>query len=151
MARYVCREYALGAPCPWDSDKPCPLHALPGSIPVRNQPTTDRAAIHAILAHLTARGYRISGHDFHKSDCCESPYPALPCEVPLTVAHVTDFIASNLDECNVYLRDANSNRYRLWFVLGNEPYEVLADYAAPTDELLDSLTAEIDSLCDAWE
>lgn len=32
MARYVCREYALGAPCPWDSDKPCPLHSTYGQI-----------------------------------------------------------------------------------------------------------------------
>lgn len=105
-------------------------------------PSTDFAAIRAILAHLTARGYRITG----ATDATRADFPNGV--TPNTVAR---YVCEYADDCNVYVRDEDDVRYRLYFVLGNEPDEVLADHAALTDELLDKLSLDLHPLYVRWE
>ena len=105
-------------------------------------PTTDRAAIRAILAHLITRGYRITG----ATDATRADFPH-----GATPAAMARYVCGYADDCNVYVRDRAGARFRLYFVLGNQPEEVLADYAAPTDALLDRLTNDLDALLDTWD
>ena len=105
-------------------------------------PRTDRAAIAAILTHLVSLGYVITGHD-------EDSYA----DVALTPTAVAEWITANLDRCNVRLSMPIPNSHkqcRLFFVLGNDPEEVLCDYAAPTDDLLSELERAERSLTDSW-
>ena len=105
-------------------------------------PTTDRAAIRAILSHLVSLGYRITG----ATDATRDDFPN-----GATSYAIARYVCDYADDCNVYVRDVAGNRYRLYFVLGNEPEEVLADYSAPTDELLDKLSADLDPLYTRWD
>lgn len=104
-----------------------------------SRPSTDRAAIRAILTHLTGKGYRLTGCEERERNTWA-----------LTPDSVAEFLAKYLDAGSVYLKMPTGDRARLFFVMGNDPEEVLCDYSAPTTELLDVLAADKKSLTDTW-
>lgn len=51
-----------------------------------------------------------------------------------------------VEECHLYVKDANNKKFCIYVVLGNDPGEIAADYS--DDEKLE---AAIEEHCNRWE
>jgi len=96
-------------------------------------PTSDEAAIRQVIRALRQAGYRLTGgHDGEDFF-----------EVPADVSE--DVLIDHLTACDdstlhTFAEGAERERSHVYFVLGNDPEEVVADYGVSLSETLDPLT-----------
>ena len=98
-----------------------------------HKPTDDKTAITDILEGMVKKGWTIDYVDdeedtYHTSD------------VATAVSHVTD-----VDQASVYLshKKRGIEEAWLWFVLGNDPEEVVCNYTVTLDP-------DLSSIVDPW-
>lgn len=101
-------------------------------------PSSDRAAIRQVIRALRNAGYTLTGgHD--GEDFFEVPADASE-----------DVLIENLMACDsstlhTWKGDAEPKNSHVYFVLGNEPYEVVCDHGVSLSPVLDPLTESWDS------
>lgn len=94
-------------------------------------PKDDKAAIRAIIRAVRAAGWHLD----HVNDGEE--------EIAVATEEAALDAITAVDEARLYVRKQGRRGWVL-FVMGNEPYEVAADYTV-------GLTDAIDPLTDSWD